>query len=124
MTDRAKLGKKVKARGKAFERWVSRALQEVWPHARRNLQPQGGVKVGGDIANTPFAIECHISGKLSWAGLMSKMRQCAEDESSVCAITGNDTRPPVVIVRKPGDATAYALMPLDDWIELHEKDDD
>jgi hypothetical protein len=52
-------GKTSRTKGHSFEREIARALKDVFPEAKRNLEYQEGE--GVDIANTgEFSIQCKV----------------------------------------------------------------
>jgi len=110
----AKMGKKSRDKGHAYERHVARLMQEAgYPNARRNIQSQGGETVGGDIVQVPWAVECNRPKRVYWSALVKKLVQAYRDE----AATGGQ-RPKVVVFRPDGDTNDYVLTKLDDWLEV------
>lgn len=116
MTDRARLGRRSKRKGKTWEREVATLLRPIFgEHVARGWQARSG-RESCDVQGSPFWIECK---HMQLVDLRAALRQASAD---------TDGRPPVVIAkddRKPpgwkvGDpgAAPMVLMRLEDWLAL------
>jgi hypothetical protein len=107
-------GKRNRQRGQEYEREIVDFFQKHgFSEARRNLQSQGGNKVGNDIANVPFAVEC----KRTAASLIPKAEkaweQCDADAKAI-----HDPNPRIIVTRKDGSKDDFVVMKLSDFAKL------
>lgn len=126
MTDRKKLGKRSRNKGKIWERTVVKLLKPIFGEKvhRGHQDARGGVAAGEgcDVECTPFWCETKHGSAVS---PMAALRQCREAQQA-----RGDTRPPVAIVKDdrkpPGWRVGKPLEPpmvvmeLSDWLDLVE----
>jgi len=101
----SKRGKRNRRNGQVFEREVVQLFKELGHmDARRNLQSQGGRKVGNDIAEVPFNVECkHTSSVSLIPKAVKALEQCERDAKGEL---------PCIVVTKRGsiDASKNSLV--------------
>lgn len=110
-------------KGARFERELVLLFRSLGYPARRNLQPQGGQEVGGDIEGLPWAVEATRRGpRITWAEIAKgKRAQGKRDEEMLAARDGRSPRPSLVIVRQDGDE-AIVLLTLEDFLKIAKED--
>jgi hypothetical protein len=108
-------GRLARRKGAAFEREIASVFRIFgWRKARRNLQPQGGKVVGGDIVGIPFDVECKRTKKLA---IGKKMRDAWDQLTFDQLESGKDLLPRLVVTR--GDGTeAFVVTTLGDLLDL------
>ena len=114
------MGKYSRNKGAAYERELVQVFRAAnFPHARRNLQPQGGQAVGGDIEGLPWAIEAaRRSKRLIWSDVVGKkMAQAVRDEAHLAEKRGRPPRPALVVVRRDGGESLVVLS-LADFLKI------
>ena len=119
------MGKYSRNKGAAYERELVQVFREAgYPATRRNLQPQGGQAVGGDIEGLPWAIEAaRRSKRLIWSDVVGKkMAQAIRDETHLAATRGRPPRPALVVVRQDGGESLVVLSLADFLTITGEKD--
>lgn len=100
-----------RTKGLTFERWVAQKLRHIFPEVRRHLEFQKGEANGVDLSNTgQYKIQCKRFAKYAPMTCIEEVQYHAWlGEVPVLITAGND---------KP----ALAVIPLDEFIRLVEKD--
>jgi hypothetical protein len=90
------IGKHARTKGRAYEQEIARALQELWPAAKRGIGQARSAGEVPDVTGTPYWIECKHKRKVSINGAYDQGVQAS------CTRTGptTTTRPVLVISRE------------------------
>lgn len=122
MTERTKSqnGKRSRAKGVAFERWVVNELKRVGLPAERNLaQSRTAAREGCDVEGSPWWIECKVGAN---PDPRAAYAQASEDQPPWSWPTPGRqwSRRPVVIITKRDRCEPMVTMCLSELEALHD----
>lgn len=100
---RQAIGKRSRAKGHDFERWVARYLKPAFPNARRHLEYQDAEAYGVDLVNTShYDIQCKRGKKYAPVTAINEIKSFG-------------TR---VLITKADNGPALAVIELDEFLRL------
>ena len=92
-------GKRSRAKGVAFERWVVRELQRIGLPAERNIaQSRTAAREGCDVEGSPWWIECKVGANPSYEAAF--LQAVGDQNTQAISARVRDVRPIVVVWRK------------------------
>jgi len=100
-------GRHARTKGHSFERKLAKDFRDrdIFPDAKRHLEMQKEEAKGYDLDNTgPYRIQCKRHKKYAPITAIEEV-QCLEGEIPV-------------LVTKPDNKPAVAVLPLDHWMEM------
>lgn len=109
------------AKGKRFEKWVAKLLEEMGYRATREVGSGSGNKKGDIFSNFPFLIECKNHKKLRlWKSVKQAMAQAKK------GFHNSDRW--VLVVKDPNspeyDPDVYAVLDIIEFIKLVKKNEE
>lgn len=90
------MGKSSRDKGSRGEREAVKYLSQVWPEARRGLQPQGG-EVAPDVEGTPLWVEVKTRRTVSPAAALQQAERDTDGRTPIAWLREDHRKPQVAI---------------------------